>query len=67
MTALEPLDVVFERDDLPRFELPAPLRNLYGDFGLPERCLYANFVSTIDAVAALPSLRRSNRLIADWS
>jgi riboflavin biosynthesis pyrimidine reductase len=68
VSALEPLGVAYERDDLPRFELPPPLRNLYGgDFGLPEPCLFANFVSTIDGVAAIPSLRRSNRLISDAS
>jgi riboflavin biosynthesis pyrimidine reductase len=68
MNVLEPLTVVYERDDLPRFELPEPLRRLYGgDLGLPERCLFANFVSTIDGVAAIPSLRRSNRLISDSS
>ena len=68
MNALEPLTVVYERDDLPQFELPPELRRLYGgDFGLQEPCLVANFVWTIDGVAAIPSLRRSNRLIADAS
>jgi riboflavin biosynthesis pyrimidine reductase len=68
VSALEPLEVVYERDDLPRFELPSLLRELYGgDFGMPEPCLFANFVSTIDGVAAIPSLHRSNRLICDGS
>ena len=66
MSALEPLSTVYEREDLPRFGLPGELRRLYGgDFGLPKRCLFANFVSTIDGVAAIPALRRSNRLISD--
>jgi riboflavin biosynthesis pyrimidine reductase len=68
LSSLAPLRVVHERDDLPRFGLAPTLRRLYGgDFGLPEQSLFANFVSTIDGVAAIPSLRRSNRLIADAS
>jgi riboflavin biosynthesis pyrimidine reductase len=68
VSPLEPLTVVSEQVDLPGFELPSPLRRLYGgDFGLPEQSLFANFVSTLDGVAAIPSLRRSNRLIADAS
>jgi riboflavin biosynthesis pyrimidine reductase len=65
VSGLEPLSLLFERDGLPRLELPDELRRLYcGDLGLPERCLYANFVATIDGVVAIPSLERSNVLIA---
>ena len=68
MSPLEPIALVYELEGLPRFELPPELRGLYGgDFGLPERSVYANFVSTIDGVVAIPALRRSNRLISDDS
>jgi riboflavin biosynthesis pyrimidine reductase len=65
---LEPIALIYEREGLPRFELPLDLHRLYGGyFGLPERSVYANFVSTIDGVVAIPALRRSNRLISDNS
>ncbi len=68
MSPLEPIAPIYEREGLPRFELPLELHRLYGgDFGLPERSVYANFVSTIDGVVAIPALRRSNRLISDAS
>ena len=56
---------VFEQDALPTVELPEELRRLYGgDLRLAEAALYANFVETIDGVVAIPSLERSNALIA---
>jgi riboflavin biosynthesis pyrimidine reductase len=65
---VQPLELLFERAGLPAFDLPARLAALYpGTLGLPEQCLYANFVETIDGVVALPSVSRSNRLIADES
>jgi riboflavin biosynthesis pyrimidine reductase len=65
---LAPLSLLFERDGLPRTELPEGLRRLYGgELGLPEHCFYANFVSTLDGVVAIPSVKRSNRLISDES
>ena len=68
MSPPEPIALVYEREGLPRFELPLELHRLYGgDFGLPKRSVYANFVSTIDGVVAIPALRRSNRLISDDS
>jgi riboflavin biosynthesis pyrimidine reductase len=68
VSGLAPLERLFERSDLPRVELPTGLRELYaGDLGFPARCVYANFVSTLDGVVSIPSLRRSNRLISDES
>jgi riboflavin biosynthesis pyrimidine reductase len=68
MTALEPFALLHEEEGMPAFELPEELRRVYrGRLGLPTRCLFANFVSTLDGVAAIPSLRRSNRLISDHS
>jgi len=46
---------------------PDQLRRLYGDLGLPARCLVVNFVSTVDGIVALTALPRSNRLIGDQS
>lgn len=63
MSDLQPLALLDERpgSGLP---LPPELRRLYGgDIGLPERCLFANFVQTMDGVVAIPSLPDSNRLI----
>jgi riboflavin biosynthesis pyrimidine reductase len=68
VSELAPLEPLFERSDLPRVELPPRLRELYGgDLGVPAGSLYANFVSTLDGVVAIPSLVRSNRLISDES
>lgn len=67
MTDLRPLALLEERpgDEL---RLPAGLRRLYGgDLGLPARCLYANFVETLDGVVVIPSLPDSNRLISGGS
>jgi riboflavin biosynthesis pyrimidine reductase len=45
--------------------LPEELQRLYaGDLVLPEECLYANFVATIDGVVAIPSVERSNALVS---
>jgi riboflavin biosynthesis pyrimidine reductase len=44
------------------------LRAVHGaDLGFREPCLYANFVSTLDGVVAIPSVPESNRLIAGAS
>jgi riboflavin biosynthesis pyrimidine reductase len=60
-----PLEALYEVSGLPAFELPDALRTAYGgSFGLSEPRLYANFVSTIDGVTAIPSLPGSNKLVA---
>jgi riboflavin biosynthesis pyrimidine reductase len=62
------LDLLYEVDGLPSVELPPALRELYpGTLGFDEPCLYANFVSTIDGVVAIPSVPGSNKLIAAGS
>ena len=41
---------------------------LYGGaLGLPEPCVVANFVQTIDGVVAIPEIERSNAIVADES
>jgi riboflavin biosynthesis pyrimidine reductase len=64
-TALEPLAVLFEGAGLSTFDLPAELERLYGgSLGFDAPCLYANFVSTLDGVVAIPSVPDSNRIIS---
>jgi len=65
---VEPLEVFFEADGLPGFDLPAELERLYGGtLGFAAPRLYANFVSTIDGVVAILSVPESNKLIAAGS
>ena len=67
MTALEPFTVLHEEPGEVA-ALPSELHRLYGgDLGLPGRCLYANFVATVDGVVAIPSLPGSNRLVSGGS
>lgn len=68
MTGIDPIVSLHERAGLARFDLPDDLSRLYGGhIGFAEECLFANFVSTIDGVVAIPSVQRSNALIADGS
>jgi riboflavin biosynthesis pyrimidine reductase len=65
VTPLEPLELLYEADPLPKTPLPSELARLYGgDLGFGEPCLYANFVSTLDGVVAIPAMRNSNDFIA---
>jgi riboflavin biosynthesis pyrimidine reductase len=60
-----PLEKLFERDNLPRFELAAELTALYGgDFGIGRRRLYANFVESLDGTVALPTAGESGHVIS---
>jgi len=62
------LELLWERDDLPRVPLPAELESFYGGpLGLDGRCVYANFVATLDGIVSIPDLERSNALVADES
>jgi riboflavin biosynthesis pyrimidine reductase len=68
MIGIDPIVTLHEQPGLVEFDLPEDLRRLYGgDIGFAQECLFANFVSTIDGVVAVPSLPRSNALIADGS
>jgi hypothetical protein len=55
---------LFESPGLPRFELPATLERIYGGFGLARPVVYADFVSSIDGIVALPGVPRSSALIS---
>jgi riboflavin biosynthesis pyrimidine reductase len=62
---IEPLEVLFEDEGLPTVLLPPLLEQLYGGaLGLDDPCVYANFVSTVDGVVSVPSVPRSNAVIA---
>jgi len=65
---LPPLELLYEVAGLPGFDLPDELAALYGgSLGFGEPTVFANFVSTVDGVVAIPALRRSNQVIGDWS
>jgi riboflavin biosynthesis pyrimidine reductase len=58
------LDVLFESPGLPRFAVPEPIEAAYGaPIGFDAPRVIANFVSTLDGVAALPNAERSSALI----
>jgi len=59
------LELLWEADGLPRYDLPGELESLYGGpLGLTPPVLYANFVETLDGIVAIRSEPRSNRLIS---
>ena len=65
---IEPLEVLFEAKRAGSADLPEPLQTLYGGgLELGDPSVYANFVSTIDGVVAVPSVPRSNELVAQGS
>ena len=65
---MTPLEVLYEVEDLASFDLPKELGDLYGGgLGFAEPRLFANFVSTLDGVVAIPSIPESNSLIASGS
>jgi riboflavin biosynthesis pyrimidine reductase len=65
---MEPLTVLAEAEDLPRWDVPAQLSALYGGaVGLGEPCVVANFVESVDGVVAVPGLPRSHAVIGDES
>ena len=62
---VSPLDLLFESEGLPSFDLPDELARLYGGpLGFATPRLYANFVSTLDGVVAISSVPESNKIIA---
>lgn len=59
------LQVLFEDDGLAGEHLPGRLESLYGGrLGLEVPGIYANFVSTLDGVAALPDVKDSPAVIS---
>jgi riboflavin biosynthesis pyrimidine reductase len=66
--ATEPLHVLYEAAGLAAYRLPAGLRTLYGgDLGFAGPTIYANFVSSLDGVAALDDAVPAGPLISGGS
>jgi riboflavin biosynthesis pyrimidine reductase len=62
------LQLLWEHPDLPRRDLPEPLQRFYdGGLGFDGPSVYANFVETLDGIVSIPTLERSNALVADES
>jgi riboflavin biosynthesis pyrimidine reductase len=65
---IEPLRALAEAEDLPRWDVPELLAELYGGaIGLDEPCVVANFVESLDGVVAVPRLPRSHAVLGDES
>ena len=65
---MTPLQVVSDEAPGPALDLPEELERHYGGpLRLAEDTLYANFVQTLDGVVAIPSVERSNAVIAAGS
>jgi len=64
----EPLETLFERTDLPRFDLPPSLSQAYGGvLGFQRPRVFANFVTSVDGVVALPEPTESGHIISKSS
>jgi riboflavin biosynthesis pyrimidine reductase len=62
------LERLYESQGLPEFDLPSELSEAYGGpLGFSEPRLYANFVTSVDGVVALPGQRHSSRMISEHS
>jgi riboflavin biosynthesis pyrimidine reductase len=63
-----PLELLFERPGLPRFDLTAPLVSAYGgELGFDRPRVIANFVASVDGVVALPEGGESGHIISRGS
>ena len=59
------LELLFEREDSADLSVPLALSDSYGDpLRLPARCLFANFVASLDGVVALPGDAESGQIIS---
>jgi len=58
------LELLWEAEGLPAYDLPQELESAYGRFGLEPPVVYANFVETLDGVVAIRSEPRSNRIVS---
>ncbi len=66
--SLAALELHYERPGLPALALPEALAASFGDsLGFFKPCLYADFVSTLDDVVALPDLVQANQTISAGS
>lgn len=66
--ALPVLEHLYQGQGLPEFDLPPELAEAYGGpLGFTEPRLYANFVTSVDGVVALPGQSHSSRIISEHS
>ena len=57
--------MLFERAERAHFQLPQALAESYGGtLGLPSPCVFANFVTSLDGVVALPGDTESGQIIS---
>jgi riboflavin biosynthesis pyrimidine reductase len=64
----EPLELLFERSNAGALLLPRELLAIYqGALGLPEACVFANFVASLDGLVALPGDTESGQIISGKS
>jgi riboflavin biosynthesis pyrimidine reductase len=62
---MTPLELLFERAGTEKLGIPPELAQLYaGDLGFPSVHTYANFVSSLDGVVAVPGGRESGRIVS---
>jgi riboflavin biosynthesis pyrimidine reductase len=65
---IQPLTVLAEDENLPRWDVPAELATLYGGaIGLDEPSVVANFVESLDGVVGIAGLSRSHAIIGNES
>ena len=63
-----PLELLFEKEGLPSYDLPEGLERLYGGrLGFEAPRQYANFVSSLDGVVALEGVNNSSQMISGKS
>jgi riboflavin biosynthesis pyrimidine reductase len=59
------LELLFDRGDMPAFDLPADIGRAYaGAFGIRRPGLFANFVSSVDGAVALDGAGESGHVIS---
>lgn len=64
----QPLQTLFERPAADGFGIPGQLASCYGgDIGFTAPCLYANFVASVDGVAALPTSAESGGIVSGYN
>jgi riboflavin biosynthesis pyrimidine reductase len=59
------LELLFEREEWPHLSVPLALSANYGGrLCLPKKCVFANFVASLDGVVALPGDAESGQIIS---
>ena len=62
---MKPIELLFERPEIPRFGLAAPLSLAYGgDLGIDGSRTYANLVASLDGVVALADRGESGHVVS---